>query len=70
MSTILQQGPAPEQTGSPEATALRKLSVWRKRDRDHLADKSDRDAQRAEFRARQELRGAADDLNAGKAAQP
>lgn len=63
MSTILQQGPAPAQTGSPEGTALRKLSVWRQRDREHLADKSDRDAQRAEFRARQELRGAADNLD-------
>lgn len=63
MPTTLQQGPAPAQTGSPEATALRKLSVWRKRDRDHLADKSDRDAQRAEYRARQDLRGAADKLD-------
>jgi hypothetical protein len=70
MSTILQQGPAPEQTGTPEGTALRKLSVWRQRDRAHLADKANRDAQRAEYRARQELRGAADDLNPGKAAQP
>lgn len=62
MSRILQQGPAPAQTGSPEGTALRKLSVWRQKDREHLADKSDRDAGRAEFRARQELRGAADKL--------
>ncbi len=63
MSTILQQGPAPAQTGTPEATALRKLGVWRQRDREHLADKADRDAQRAEYRARQELRGAADKIN-------
>jgi hypothetical protein len=54
---------------TPEATALRKLGVWRQRDRDHLANKADRDAQRAEWRARQELRGAADDLNS-KGSQP
>lgn len=63
MSTILQQGPAPAQTGSPEGTALRKLCVWRQKDREHLANKGDRDAGRAEYRARQDLRGAADQLN-------
>jgi len=62
MSTILNQGPAPAQTGTPEATALRKLGNWRDKDRDHLADKRSRDKQRAEFAARQELRGAADKL--------
>ncbi|MRW88837.1 hypothetical protein GJ699_02430 [Duganella sp. FT80W] len=69
MSTSLQQGPAPDQPGTPEGTALRKLGVWRERDRAHVADKADREAQRAEYRARQELRSAADDLN-GKAGQP
>lgn len=69
MSTIPQQGPAPAQPGTPEATALRKLGDWRNKDRQHLANKADRDAQRAEYRARQDLRGAADDLNA-KAGQP
>lgn len=56
-------------TGSPEATALRKLGHWREKDREHLANKADRDAGRAEYRARQDLRGAADDLNA-KAGHP
>lgn len=64
MSTIPQRGSAPAQPGTPEATALRKLGDWRQKDRAHLAQKADRDAQRAEYRARQDLRGAADDLNA------
>ncbi|SDF80370.1 MULTISPECIES: hypothetical protein [unclassified Duganella] len=63
MSTTTQHGPAPAQTGTPEATALRKLGDWREKDRAHLAQKADRDAQRAEYRARQDLRGAADKLS-------
>ena len=69
MPNIAQQVPAPDKTGSPEATALRKLGTWRQKDRDHLADKASRDKQRAEYHARQELRGAADNLDT-KGGQP
>ncbi len=62
MPNIAQKGPAPAQSGTPEATALRKLGNWRQKDRQHLANQADRDAQRAEYRARQELRGAADNI--------
>lgn len=69
MPNITQTVPAPAKTGTPEATALRKIQNWREKDRQHLADKRDRDAQRAEYAARNELRGAADNLDA-KAGQP
>lgn len=69
MTNIPQQEPAPAEVGTPEATALRKLGVWRQKDRESLADKRSRDAQRAEYAARNELRGAADKLNA-KGGQP
>jgi len=69
MRNITQHEPAPAKSGTPEATALRKIQNWRQKDRAHLADKRDRDAQRAEYAARNELRGAADNLD-GKAGQP
>lgn len=62
MSTILHQGPAPAQPGTPEATALRKLGDWREKERIHEADKRSRDKQRAEYQARRKLSEAADNL--------
>jgi hypothetical protein len=69
MRNITQLEPAPEHAGTPVDKAVRTLVDWRCKDRQHLANKADRDAQRAEYRARQDLRGAADTLNE-KAGQP
>jgi hypothetical protein len=69
MRNITQTEPAPEHTGTPAEKAVRTLVDWRHKDRAHIANKADRDAQRAEYRARQDLRGAADNLSE-KAGQP
>lgn len=66
MSNIPQADPVPAETGTPVEKAVRTLVDWRHKDRAHVANKSDRDAARAEYRARQNLRGAADQLEGGQ----
>lgn len=45
-----------------QETALRTLVTWRKSDKEAIAHKQDRDAQRAEYRNRVQLRNVADKL--------
>jgi hypothetical protein len=47
---------------------IRAVTVWRTNDKAALADKRDRDLQRAEYRARNELRSSADQVD-GKAGE-
>lgn len=63
MPNIAQQAPGPASAASSEAKAVRTLVAWRRTDKAALADKQNRNAQRAEYRARNELRGAADDVD-------
>lgn len=69
MPNIAQQAPDTAAAVSPEVKAVRTLVAWRRTDRAALADKQNRNAQRAEYRARNELRGAADDVDT-QAGQP
>ncbi len=55
MSTILQQRPAPGQTGTPEAEVTLAAREWREKDREHIAEKSAITGA-AEYRARRKLR--------------
>ncbi|TFW15937.1 hypothetical protein [Duganella callida] len=67
MSTILQQGPAPDHPGTPEGNITLAAREWREKDRDHIAEKSATTGA-AEYRARRKLRMTVD-LNA-PAGQP
>lgn len=47
--------------GTPDQRIASTAKVWRKRDQVAIADKSDQDKQRAEYRARQALRKVVDE---------
>jgi hypothetical protein len=68
MSTILHQGPAPAQTGTPEEKVTLAAREWREKDREHIAEKNAATGA-AEYRARRKLRMTVD-LTDGKAGQP
>jgi hypothetical protein len=68
MPTILQHGPAPAQTGTPEEKVTLAAREWREKDREHIAEKSATTGA-AEYRARRKLRMTVD-LTDGKAGQP
>ena len=47
--------------GTPDQQIAHKAKVWRQLERQHEADKANRDKQRAEYRARRELSSTIDD---------
>jgi hypothetical protein len=68
---MLPQQPTPSPRAStPTERIIKSVFDWRNKDKDAIAAKGDRDAQRAEYRARNEMREAVDVAQRKQGDQP